>query len=344
MNPGDAEARILALLAEALTANIGDPSWISVLLRRRPGLRRAVSAVLIALARDHDTQFDAAFTRQATSAARKAAQAARRMNTVAPTPSHALAPTVIAPPRRVANQVRQVMPMVLRMTDDIYRRVVAQVTLAPITTEKDRLSAVQAALDHFAREGITAFVDRSGRKWSLTSYLEMATRTALRTAAEDWYVHELTKVGIDLAWVTSVSNSCPKCAPFVGNLVSLNGVLLGPVGVGEDGRLLEAVDLRDARTRGYGHMNCRCFLVPYAPGDKYVSPQGDPARYKDEQQLRRLERAVRYAKSQSATAVTPERQASAARKVRAAQAALRNHLATTAVPRQRHREQLDSPR
>ncbi|QWS68124.1 MuF-like minor capsid protein [Gordonia phage VanLee] len=346
MNVGDAEYRILAALAKALTTGDLGEDWSTRTLARRAGLRKAISAILLALARSHTEHMNATTARDAIEAARKAEIAGRRLRRMAPTPSRAINPTVIAPPRRHSNLVREMMPTVLRSTDDVFRKVVAQVVATPVTTERERLDAVQVALDRLTRQGITGFVDRAGRRWNMTSYLEMATRTALRRAAEDWYAHELEKVGVDLVVVSEHPAPAPQCAPFQGRVLSLTGASVGPVGVSATGELIDVVaSLAEARRRGYNHPNCRHHLLPFIAGDDYAHPRDvDPDSYKAEQRLRKLERAVRYAKSQSATAVTPERRSATQTKVRAAQAAVRDHVNATGTRRQRHREQLNAPR
>lgn len=345
MNPGDAEVDILSAIAKALAADADSAEWAAKVMARRPGLRRAISAIMFALATAAERDFDARDARAAVDAATRARFAVTRLAKIAPTPSRSLTPTVIAPPVIHANLVREIMPTVLRETDDIFRRVVAEVLALPITTERERLGAVQASLHHATRVGVVGFVDRAGKRWNMTSYLEMATRTALHRSAMDWYAHEISKAGLDLVLVVG-HTPCPRCAPFHDTLLSVSGATRGPVGVSESGRLIEVtMSLTEARARGLHHPNCRCTLVASLPGDDYAqNGQLDPQLYRDEQTLRRHERAVRMAKTQLATAITPERQSAAARKVRVTQKALRDHVSATAVRRQRHREQLDSPR
>ncbi|MFE2530325.1 phage minor capsid protein [Streptomyces sp. NPDC059371] len=45
-----------------------------------------------------------------------------------------------------------------------------------------RRQAIQTAVQRLTDRGITSFVDRSGRAWSMPSYAEMATRTAVGRA------------------------------------------------------------------------------------------------------------------------------------------------------------------
>jgi hypothetical protein len=342
----DAEVAILRAIAKSLLTGTSSDDWATKALLRRPQVRRAVSQILAALAADAQRDLDNDFARTASHQAAQARSAITRLGKLAPTHSRAKSPTVVAPPPKATTAVREVIPTVLRSTDDIYRKVVAQVLTKQVTTEKDRLDAVQRALNQLTRQGITGFVDKSGRRWNMTSYLEMATRTALNRAATDWYAHELSKAGIDLVRVSEHPRCAPQCLPFQGGLLSLSGRTRGPVGVSSQGALVEVhYSLAEARALGYNHPGCKHFLRPILPGDDIPpAPLADTAGYVHEQQLRAHERAIRKAKMLRAIAITPQHQAAADRQVRQAQAALRAHVAKTGVPRQRNREQIGTPR
>lgn len=337
-----AEVEIIVAIAKALSRGLDDPDWATKALLSRPALRRAISAILTRLSVGADGYMGAATAEESLRQATRAARAARRLAKLAPTTSNAIKPTVIAPPLRETHAVREVMPQVLRSTDDIFRKAVAQVMVQPITTEKDRLAAVESALAFLTRNGVTAFVDRAGRRWNLTSYLEMATRTALARSASDWFTHELTRNGVDLVRVSEHPDCAPQCLPFQGRLLSITGATRGPVGVGADGSLHEVVaSLAEARARGYEHPGCRHVLLPWVPGDDLAAPVPvDPQVYRDEQQLRALERKARVQRYHAAAAISPARRTRANAALRATQAAIRAHVHATGVRRQRHRESL----
>jgi len=69
-------------------------------------------------------------------------------------------------------------------------------------------------------QGITSFVDRAGRKWGLTQYCSMATRTTQRQAqvaaaltADDWDLWQISKIG----------STCPLCSTYEGRVYSKSG-------------------------------------------------------------------------------------------------------------------------
>src|SRR5690606_27925203 len=93
---------------------------------------------------------------------------------------------------------------ILRQAEDVYRQVIAE-TAAPqmLTGALTRREAAQAALNRFADMGITGFVDRAGRTWTIESYAEMATRTAAGQAAIQGHIDRLIENDRDLVIVRS---------------------------------------------------------------------------------------------------------------------------------------------
>lgn len=70
-------------------------------------------------------------------------------------------------------------------------------------------------------KGVTAFVDRTGREWSLQDYCNMATRTTARQAQ---VAAILTKnPNHDLYQIVKIGSTCPVCAPLEGRVYSKSG-------------------------------------------------------------------------------------------------------------------------
>ena len=108
-----------------------------------------------------------------------------------------------------------------RTKRDMFRRV-SLGTLAQ--TQAMGKGAQKAASDLFqalAKEGVTAFVDKAGRKWSLHTYCSMVARTtsrqaevlAILTANEE---HDLYKI-------SGHKTTCKICAPLEGRVYSKSG-------------------------------------------------------------------------------------------------------------------------
>ena len=75
------------------------------------------------------------------------------------------------------------------------------------------------AVDLQAR-GITAFVDKAGRQWSLSDYCAMATRTTARQAS---VAANLTRDDHDLWQISKIGSTCPVCAVYEGRVYSKSG-------------------------------------------------------------------------------------------------------------------------
>jgi hypothetical protein len=87
---------------------------------------------------------------------------------------------------------------ILRAVVDRFRAIVAQVTATPLLGTGTRRQAVQDAMRRFADEGIRSFTDRAGRRWQLTSSVEMAVRTSVARAAAEAHMRTLSTAGVDL--------------------------------------------------------------------------------------------------------------------------------------------------
>ena len=81
------------------------------------------------------------------------------------------------------------------------------------TIQREMVAKLQA-------QGITSFVDKTGRKWGLTQYCSMATRTTQHQAqvaaaltADDWDLWQITKIG----------STCPLCSVYEGRVYSKSG-------------------------------------------------------------------------------------------------------------------------
>lgn len=81
--------------------------------------------------------------------------------------------------------------------------------------------AAASMIQELERNGVTSFVDKAGRKWSLQDYCNMATRTTARqtevsailTADPEHDLYKIVKIG----------STCPVCAPLEGRVYSRSG-------------------------------------------------------------------------------------------------------------------------
>jgi NADH dehydrogenase/NADH:ubiquinone oxidoreductase subunit G len=69
-------------------------------------------------------------------------------------------------------------------------------------------------------KGVTGFVDKAGRKWSLTDYCNMAVRTTAKQAA---VASILARDDHDLWQIVRIGSTCPVCAVYEGRIYSKSG-------------------------------------------------------------------------------------------------------------------------
>ncbi|MER7363582.1 phage minor capsid protein [Nonomuraea wenchangensis] len=223
---------------------------------------------------------------------------------------------------------------ILRAPVDAYRAVQSGAAARIASGAFTRRQASQAAWQRLIDRGIVDFTDRAGRRWKLSSYVEMMARTNVQRAAVQGQTDRLAKLDIDLVYISDNVQECKRCRPFESKVLARGS---GPVGkiqvehATRDGRFVtvDVIDtLSGAMSKGLFHPNCRHSASAYLPGVTTLKkgtadPEGDRARQKQ----RALERRIRAAKEQAQGALTPEAKKEANAKVRAAQAALRAHLA-----------------
>ncbi len=223
---------------------------------------------------------------------------------------------------------------ILRKAEDVYRQVIAE-TAAPqvLTGALTRREAAQLALNRFADMGITGFVDRAGRTWTIESYAEMATRTAAGQAAIQGHIDRLIENDRDLVIVSDAPEECPLCAPWEGRVLSLTGRTPG----------YPTVD--QAMAAGLFHPNCRHTLGTYIPGlTEPMRRTRDAEGYQERVQQRYMERQIRKWKLRESVAITEEARREAREKVRAWQARIRQFVAEHDRKRLYAREQINRAR
>lgn len=234
-----------------------------------------------------------------------------------------------------------------RYPQDAYQRIVAMYspnTLLGVTTSRVQQAA---AVQRFLAEGITGFVDKADRRWTIGAYAEMAGRTTVNRAFNDAGIWRMQQSSIHLVTVVRGLDSCRKCAAWAGKVLSTDGSPAGPRVLPHATReqavtVYVAATVEEARAAGWNHPNCRCRLVAYSPG--LTVPQDDTtydeAAEKERAQQRALEREIRSAKRREASAMTDTDRAKAAADVREAQAGMRDFIRRTGRNRQSYREQL----
>ena len=237
---------------------------------------------------------------------------------------------------------------ILRDSLDSYRGVIASAGSRILAAGRTRREAAQAAWQGLVDRGITSFTDRSGRRWQLSSYVEMATRTVAQRAAIQGQTDRLAALGVDLVIVSDAPQECARCREWEGKVLRRDNGPTGRIQVEHatrDGEMVTvdvAGTVAEARADGLWHPNCRHSMSAYLAGvtRRPVGPTADPEGDAARQRQRALERRIRQEKARTEGALTPQARTAANRRVRAAQAELRDHLnANPNLKRLRYREQ-----
>ncbi|GAA4059770.1 phage minor capsid protein [Actinomadura miaoliensis] len=235
---------------------------------------------------------------------------------------------------------------ILRNVEDAYRTVQAAAAARILTGVQTRRQAAQAMWQRLVDRGIGGFVDRAGRRWRLSSYAEMATRTNAQRAAVAGQVDRLDSIGVKLVYVSDAPQECPLCRPWEGKILRTTP---GPLNVVTEHATRDipvtvtaAATLDQARAAGFQHPNCRHSVSAYLPGVTRVPQRtADPGGYEARERQRAIERNIRKWKEREVGALTDQARQDARRRVRAWQAALREHLAQhPELKRLRYREQI----
>lgn len=290
----DAELTLLRLLAEAIADGINTDQWAQVQQSRLAEFRQAAEALARHLqaamppllqdavqaatelgerAADEDAddtpELPGAVSVAATGTAAAVAGSAPRRDrprnprTVAATQSawSTLARTTTQLPNNAAVLYGQVVAQV-QVRDHAVPRTTPHtggILGAPVATGT-RLDAAQQALDILTRRGITGFRDRRGRNWSLTSYVEMLSRTVVNEELREAHIARALEHGHTLMVVSSHSKPAPQCQPYEGQVLSLDGstgvVEMESATTGRTVKVRIKATMREAISRGFRHPNC----------------------------------------------------------------------------------------
>ncbi|MGW5409017.1 phage minor capsid protein [Streptomyces spiralis] len=348
----DAEEQLLSMMGRYLAEGIDAPGWMQAKLHDLQALRRGAQDIVNVLRDATSTEVHQAVAEAYNVGARAGLL---ELGAVDDQTAARIAERTPGTRRldRLAMETTQLVTDthrgILRGVEDTYRQVIAQAAGTPTLGVHTRRQAAQQAIEQFTGRGITSFIDRSGRAWSMPTYAEMALRTAVGRAAVDAHADQLEAAGMDLVIVSDAPHECPLCRPWEGKVLALSG----PDGrrtvemehATEDGRMV-SVDVRgtldEARRAGLQHPNCRHTTSAYLPGLTTAPEKAakDPDGYEATQRQREIERHIRKYKLRAASAVDPAAKRAAEDRVRKWQGAMRDHLkAHPELKRKRHREQ-----
>lgn len=326
---GAAQAELLARCTRLVAAALADPVLMWTLPSR---LRQAAADVAQATA----AKVPALVSSVVGGAAMQGARAVPAWVTV---PGHQ-PNSVDMIARDLTDSLTAAAQRITRFADDAYRAAVAEAAARQVGGYLTPREAQRQAWAALMGQGITGFTDSAGREWNLATYTEMAVRTAAARAYRDSQQDRMLRAGLHFFTISTTGRPCPLCAPWEGKVLSATGAGTFT----EDGVVVfdVAATVEEATAAGLFHPNCKHTLTAYIPGRTLLATNdwtpADEERYRATQRLRALERAVRAAKAQQANALTPADRRAAGQRVRAGQAAIRDHTAATGLNRRPQRE------
>jgi hypothetical protein len=343
----DAELGVLARIARFIGTGLGLSTWAT---DRRDGagvVRRTLGGLLSKL-----------FGRGRRAAERAAVEAERRVVAAAdaelgarsedlPLPSGVHAKRGV---EDILSDLRPVESAVVDQAMSAYHRIISQVSTEVDAGTRTRLQAAARALELFADEGIKGFIDRSGRRWELRTYVEMAVRTRVMNVMVDAHVDRVQSLGVNLVMISEAPYECDLCKRWEGKVLEVGGPS-GPHEVKARGAgggsvtVQVAGSLEEARAAGLFHPNCRHNVSAYQPG-MTRTPTKTPttATYKDTQHLRYLERQARRWDRRRAVALTDEGRKAANAQWRAYRKRAAEFSKQKGLPRKTNRERHDAVR
>ena len=141
-------------------------------------------------------------------------------------------------------------------TMNIYDALALDSALSGAVAGYEPLSSVRRSMEKVMKgKGVVGFVDRSGRQWNISSYVDMLTRTATTEIYNTAKTREFISCGEDLIIITSHGTKCKLCRPWEGKVLSLTGETKG------------YTSLEEAKNGGLFHPNCRHDFSLYIPDD-----------------------------------------------------------------------------
>ncbi len=225
---------------------------------------------------------------------------------------------------------------ILRQTDDVYREAVAEGVRASVAGADTYTEAAQRILNQFANKGITGFQDSAGRAWNLSSYAEMAVRSASGRAAIQGHVDKLEQNNEDLVVVSDHGEECDLCRPWERRVLSISG------------NSKKYPSLSEARSAGLFHPNCSHTLSLYTPGlTEDVGKQkakADPDGAEKRRKQRYQERQIRKWKRRKVAALDKNEERKAQNYISKWQKKQRDFINKTGRQRRYAREQINKAR
>lgn len=199
---------------------------------------------------------------------------------------------------QTANEFNRMGATMLRSSEMVFVDTAERVTAEVLAGSKTGRQAISETVSGWSQKGLKAFKytsNRGGKTIECTmtpeAYAQVITRTTTANVRREAQYERMDEYGLDLIQISSHADARPGCAPYQGNVYSLNGKtpgypLLSETSYGEPD--------------GIFGINCRHTSTVYTPGQKKTFEpyplRETEDKYQESQQQRKYERDIRKAK------------------------------------------------
>jgi len=121
------------------------------------------------------------------------------------------------------SRLEDVVHVVGRNVDDIYRKVALEAARGAVIGSKTTRQAAQDIRKDLAERGITGFVDKAGHSWNMRRYAKVLAQETTNGAFRQGTINRMQEKGHDLVRISAHAGSCKQCQPYQGQTFSLTG-------------------------------------------------------------------------------------------------------------------------
>ena len=116
------------------------------------------------------------------------------------------------------NDMKKAETALLRMTDDVYRKILFKAQMFYNTGAGSMWKCVDMATKDFLAAGYNCVEYKNGARVNIASYSEMALRTANKRANLMGQANFREKHGMHLVKINARGTACPLCLPYLGKV------------------------------------------------------------------------------------------------------------------------------
>lgn len=116
--------------------------------------------------------------------------------------------------------LRALNARILRAPADAYQAMASKHIGSQLTGMTASQALHRRILDEYLADGITGYIDKSHRRWTIGAYSEIAARTAAQRAWNDQAVASLEAARIDTLTPVIGNSACENCGQWAGKILT----------------------------------------------------------------------------------------------------------------------------